>query len=173
MRSGAWILLAALLASPAFAQPLADPIGDILRTPRVDPDEPDTAAEPAAPVATTASPAEAKAYDDRLRASRDAAQTFQGALAGGWTLSGAAGDLYVLQMVDRNGTLEGAWRDPRRPGALNASGFIDQAERTVDGFRVRFGQEVVTATVRVVDGRWSGDLAEQGQTHPVSLRRGP
>lgn len=173
MRPGVWALLAGLLASPAISQPVADPIGDILRTPRLDPDEPDTAAEPAAPVATTASPTEAKAYDDRLRASRDAAQTFQGALEGGWTLSGAAGDLYVLQMVDRDGTLEGAWRDPRRPGALNASGFIDQAERTGDGFRVRFGQDAVTATLHVVDGRWSGDLAEQGQTRPVSLRRSP
>ena len=73
-------------------------------------------------------------------------------------------------LVDRGGALEGAWRDPRRPGALSASGFIDQVERTPDGLTLRFAA-VVASLHANADGRLSGEIAEEGRTTSVSLRR--
>ena len=166
----------------------------------VDPEEPDTAASgarvepdlPAAPVPYTPArrpilttpvrldetgknpdgpptPADV-AYDSRIRASMAAAQGFQGPMDGAWTLLAGDRELYVLQLIDRNGAVEGAWRDPRRPGALNASGLIDQADRTGDDLTVRFAGGAV-AVLHAVDGRWTGELSEGGRKESVRLRR--
>ena len=67
------------------------------------------------------------AYDSRLRASFASAQSFQGPLEGGWTLTAVfqreprATDLYALQLVDRRDRLEGVWRDLKSSGALDGS----------------------------------------------------
>ncbi len=166
----------------------------------VDPDEPDTAAagarvdpDPVAPAPRRPAPrapalnrptridetgkapdgpptpADA-AYDGRLRASMASAQGFQGPMEGGWTLAAGDRELYVLQLVDRNGAVEGAWRDLRRPGALNASGFIDGTDRTGDDLTIRFADGVV-AVLHGAEGRWAGDLTEAGETRAVTLRR--
>jgi hypothetical protein len=110
------------------------------------------------------------AYESRVRASMASAQGFQGPLDGGWTLAGPAGELYALQLVDRAGALQGAWRDLRKPGALDASGFIDQAERVGSDVTLRFGP-MVAVLQSSADGRWSGELTEGGRTQAVSLRR--
>ena len=164
-----------------------------------DPGEPDTAAtgarvdsDPIAPAAPAAAPRRpaltkpvrieqtgkspdgppspaAAAYDSRLTSSKASAQGFQGPMDGGWTLIAGGRELYILQLTDRNGAVEGAWRDPRRPGALDASGFIDQVQRAGDDLTVRIG--AVTMTLHAADGRWSGELSERGRTELVSLRR--
>jgi hypothetical protein len=110
------------------------------------------------------------AYDSRLRASMASAQGFQGPMDGGWTLLEGDRELYVLQLTDRNGAVEGAWRDLRRPGALDASGFVDGAERAGDDLTIRFAGGAV-AVLRGGDGRWSGELTEAGAKRPVTLRR--
>jgi hypothetical protein len=48
-------------------------------------------------------------------------------MEGGWTLLAAERELYVLQLIDRNGASRapGAIRAGRAP--LDASGFIDEA----------------------------------------------
>lgn len=110
------------------------------------------------------------AYDNRIRASMASAQGFQGPMEGRWSLLAGERELYVLQLIDRNGAVEGAWRDPRRAGALNASGFVDQAEHAGDDLTLRFASGAV-AVLHAADGRWSGELSEGGATQSVSLRR--
>ncbi|WP_293678736.1 hypothetical protein [uncultured Phenylobacterium sp.] len=183
MRLAQATLLLALLAAPATAQPPpADPIDALLR-----PSAPPDAAEPAprrpaltAPVRIEQtgkspdgppSPADA-AYDSRLKSSQASARGFEGPLDGGWTLHAGGRALYILQLTDRNGSVEGAWRDPRRPGALDASGFIDQVERVGDALTVRFAGGAV-AVLRAAEGRWSGELSERGRMEAVSLSRNP
>lgn len=109
------------------------------------------------------------AYDGRLRSSAASAQGFHGPLDGGWTLAAGGRDLFVLQLTDRNGVLEGAWRDLRRPGALDASGFVDQAERAGPDVTLRFSGAV--AVLRAVETGWTGELTEAGRTEPVRLTR--
>lgn len=171
--------LAAFAAAPAAGQP-ADPIGELLE--RAGPDDAEVsrpqAAEPeialpAAPQPYAAPPVAASlAYESRIRASFASAQGFQGPLDGGWTLAAPEGDLYAFQLVDRGtGTIEGAWRDVRRPLALEGSGFVDAVDRTGGEVVLRF-DGTRTAVLRVgAGGVWTGELAEPGGRRTVSLRR--
>ncbi|THD57742.1 hypothetical protein [Phenylobacterium sp.] len=116
------------------------------------------------------------AYDSRIRSSFASAQSFQGPLDGGWTLSGAGQDLYILQLVDRRDRLEGVWRDPRRRGARDASGLVDDLERQGGALTLRFvpqpGAPTVVATLRDNGGGvWTGELTEAGARRSVVLRR--
>lgn len=110
------------------------------------------------------------AYDSRLKSSMASAQSFQGPMEGGWTLAAGGRELYAFQLVDRNGAVEGAWRDVRRVGALDASGFIDQVERADGAMTLRIGALVVVLRANA-DGRWVGEITEAGRTQAVSLRR--
>ncbi|HET6970672.1 MAG TPA: hypothetical protein VFH92_06085, partial [Phenylobacterium sp.] len=106
----------------------------------------------------------------RIRAGLAAAQGFLGPLDGGWTLTGGGHDLYVLQLADRNGEVQGAWRDPRRAGQLDSSGLIDEIRR--EGADVRFRIGAASGVLRPgPDGRWTGELTEAGRTQPVKLAR--
>ena len=116
------------------------------------------------------------AYDARIRASLASAQSFQGPLDGGWTLSAGNQDLYALQLVDRRDRLEGAWRDLRRQGALNASGLVDQMQRQGADLTLSFtpepGAPMTLATLHDGgNGFWTGELAEAGRNRAVILRR--
>lgn len=211
-RLAATLLLAALVATPAFAQTPhrarapADPIDALLRPLPKDADleEPDTAAagsavEPdptlpaeaqvagpsAAPRPTLSAPvfvhetgkspdapptpAEA-AYDSRLRSSAASVQGFLGPLDGGWTLAAGGRALYAVQLTDRNGAVEGAWRDLRRAGALDASGFFESIDRAGGSLTFHFA-DGVAATLRPDGGRWTGQLTEAGRQETVSLTR--
>lgn len=117
-------------------------------------------------------------YEARLRASFASAQGLKGPLDGSWRLSAAGGDrLYELQLVD-NGTggLEGVWRDVRRPGALDGSGFVTDISRVGSELRFRLGPQgtrepasaVLTATP---GGGWNGELTENGHRRGVLLQR--
>jgi hypothetical protein len=184
---------AACAAAPAFGQaPPADPIDALLRAPAkpVETEEPDPILPrgpspyvPPPPVLTVPvfvhetgkapdgppSPTD-QAYDSRLRSSAASAQGFQGPLEGGWTLSMGGRELYVLQLIDRNGYVEGAWRDLRRTGALDGSGFIDEIQRVGGGITFRFSAGAV-AVLHAAEGRWTGRLTEAGRTETVSLTR--
>lgn len=115
-----------------------------------------------------------QAYDTRIRASFAAAESFQGPLDGGWTVSaGGRGDLYGLQIVDRRGRLEGAWRDLGRTGP-GSVGLIDHMARTGESVTLSFspaGQTPVTLTLAGVGRTMSGALDEAGRRTPVMLRR--
>jgi hypothetical protein len=117
------------------------------------------------------------AYDSRIRASFAAAEGFQGALEGGWTLATTDGQgLYALQLVDKRDRLEGVWRDLRRKGAIDASGLVDDIQRQGGDLTLRFaaqpgGAANVATLHAAADGGWSGDLAEGGKRWKVSLKR--
>jgi hypothetical protein len=122
--------------------------------------------------------AEERSYEARLRASFNSAQGLQGPLDGGWMLSMASGaDLYALRFVDRgSGPLEGAWRDARRPGALDGFGFLDNIERSSGKVTLRFTRRrgapptVITLSA-AADGQWTGDMVEDGAPRNVVMRR--
>lgn len=111
-----------------------------------------------------------QAYDSRLRASAAAVRGFQGPMEGAWTLSADGRALYALQLVDRGGFIDGAWRDLRRPGALEGSGYIDDVQRTGGDITIRFADGIV-AVLRPADGRWTGKLTEGGRTEAATLAR--
>lgn len=116
------------------------------------------------------------AYDTRIRSSFASAESFQGPLDGGWTLSAEGQDLYALQLVDRRDRLEGVWRDVRRTGSLNASGLVDDMRRQGQDLILRFtptpGAQTSVATLHDSGGgRWTGELAEAGRRRTVALRR--
>jgi hypothetical protein len=115
------------------------------------------------------------AYESRIRSSIASAQSFQGPLDGGWTLTSGPAELYALQLVDRgNGALEGAWRDLRRQGALGSSGFVDQIESQGPDLTLRFTMASGASAEAVLHADaagWSGDLTEGGEHRAVRLRR--
>ena len=172
--AAAWALAA--LAAPAAAQP-SDPIDEVLRRPP--PPEPQSVGEPVFVDQTGRTPDRPptvadQAYDSRIRASSASAQVYQGALDGGWTLASAdGGDLYAFQLSDRgNGAVEGAWRDLRKPGALSASGFVDQIERVGGeivqaGFAVRAIGEALGRPVGKLNVGQLGNVTPQLHVHVV------
>jgi len=115
------------------------------------------------------------AYDARIRASLASAQSFQGPLDGGWTLSDRYGDRYVLQIVDRRDRLEAVWRDLRRAGAITGSGLVDSIQRSGGDLTLKFAEAEtpdLTLTLREgADGRWTGKLVRGDTTFDVTLRR--
>lgn len=200
---GALMAVAALTAAPAHAQIApADPIDALLKQKAVE-DEPDVAAsgstavepDPVVPATAPAAPrsilttptflhetgkapdgpgtAADQAYDDRLRASASAMRRAYGPLEGGWTLSAAGRAVFQLQLVDRDGYVEGAWRDLRRPGALDGSGFIEDTPKTGGDVTLRFAGDAVLV-LHPESGRWAGQLTEAGRSEAATLvRRGP
>lgn len=190
----------ALAAAPALAQPPADdPIDALLRQKPIDTEEPDVAGPdpsgpsplpaqpqpyvPARPILTEPvfldelgkspdgppTPAD-QAYDARLRSSAAAVRSFQGPMEGGWTLSIGGRDAYALQLVDRGGWVDGAWRDLRRPGAPGASGFIEDVRRAGGDLTFRFAEGLV-AVLRPSQGRWIGQLTEGGKSEAATMVR--
>jgi hypothetical protein len=142
-------------------------------------EEPDTAAEPPAPVAPSAKihpDAPTEAYDARVASSFRAAESFQGPLDGGWTLSASGeGALFSVRFVDHAGKLEAAWRDLRRKGALDGSGVVDGVTRDGGRLTLRFSamtgvQDVVTLAAGA-GGVWSGELDEGGHKRSVTLAK--
>ena len=117
-------------------------------------------------------------YENRLRASFASAQGMQGPMDGGWTLSTRDGaKLYALLLVDKNqASLEGAWRDLRRPGVAEASGFFSDIQRIGGQLTASFypgaGRGAAGLSLQAAsNGEWTGDLTEGGRRTPVVLRR--
>ena len=162
MRRGPAGLLLAAIAGAAAAQtppPVIAPSG-----PKVD--APGRLPSPEATVSDLA-------YDARLMSSYAAAQSFQGALDGSWTLAAAdgGGDLYAFQFTDRLGVLEGAWRDLKRGHGADASGLIESASRSPPGLVLRFappGQAAVEVALRP---DLTGELRQGQARTAVALRK--
>ena len=117
-------------------------------------------------------------YETRLRSSFASAQGLQGPLDGAWMLSTTGGQpLYALLFVDKGqGLLEGAWRDPRRRGATDSSGFMASVQRIGSQLRANFqsrpGAPPTTITLDPAGGgTWSGVLDEAGTRTIVTLKR--
>lgn len=117
-------------------------------------------------------------YESRLRSSFASAQGMQGPMDGAWMLRSRSGEtLYSFMLVDKGGgTLEGAWRDPRRRGSPDASGFMVDIQRVGSqvsaSFYPRAGGGVATVMLTPGGGgEWSGDLLEGRDRTAVTLRR--
>lgn len=116
-------------------------------------------------------------YEARMRSSFNSAQGLQGPLDGAWSLRAGGSELYDLQLVDSgSGSLEGAWRDPRRRGATDASGFIDTISRYGGQLTIRLtprpGADAVIITLAAdTRGSWSGEINERGERRSVTMRR--
>lgn len=112
---------------------------------------------------------EEAAYDARLKASAGAVRAYQGPLDGGWIVSAEGVDLYALRLTDRDGVVDGAWRDLRRPGALDASGFLLGSAREGEAVTLRFGG--ATLVLRSAAAGWSAELTEAGAARTAVARR--
>lgn len=105
------------------------------------------------------------AYQNRVLGVFHAAQGKQGPLDGRWRVNADGVDVYILQFADPGAgesRVEGAWRNVRRAGGLDASGFVDQVSREGDEVVVRFTDGARrSAEVRLrnaADGRWQGRI---------------
>jgi hypothetical protein len=115
----------------------------------------------------------AQVYDSRVRASAAAAEQFQGALDGGWTLAAKGQDLYAFELVDKHDSVEGAWRDLRSTREPAASGVIEVVQRAPPGLVIRFiptGEAPVSVTLH---GNLQGELEQRGKRVAVALRKTP
>ena len=121
-------------------------------------------------VGQTALSPEDQAYDARLRSAMAAAQALRGPLEGGWIMSTNGQDLYALELIDRSGVVEGAWRDLRRAGALDASGFIVPTGWADGCLILQLGESRVTLQGDQ-GGGWRGVLQPATGVQEVSLRR--
>jgi hypothetical protein len=173
---------------PAAEVPQAlDPLADLIAQSGQDMDEEqaETAAKPPPrrkpnilPIPAPGEPTPAEqVYELRVRGSIAAAQNLQGPLDGQWRVAGPDGTpLYALQIVDKASgaaPLEGAWRDLRRTGAPGSTGLIDDLQREGEGLSARFsareGGQASTLVLRPdADGRWAGELVEDGAARAVS-----
>ena len=119
-----------------------------------------------------------RSYESRLRSSFASAQGMQGPMDGAWVLRARSGEtLYSFLLVDKGGgTLEGAWRDPRRRGTPEGSGFLVDIQRigtqVTASFYPRPGGGIATLMLNPgPGGEWSGDLLEGRDRTAVTLRR--
>jgi len=118
-----------------------------------------------------------RTYEARLRAGYAAAQGRQGELDGRWLVRSQAGPLYAFQFVDSGaGTLDGAWSDPRRPGALTGSGYLSAVSRTGGRLAISLEAPPRRGPVRLqlrpeAPGQWVGTLTEDGVEVTVRMQR--
>jgi len=129
-----------------------------------------------APPAPQAPGAASEDVDARVRQSFAAAESFQGRLDGGWTVSAGGHDLLQLQLVDNGkGRVEGAWRDLQGGLNANASGLIDPLTVSGDGLELGFrradGLAFRLKERLGSDGRWTGRLWRGDEALDVTLRR--
>jgi hypothetical protein len=117
-------------------------------------------------------------YQNRVLSNFQASQGRQGPFDGRWTVSGSAGDMFVLQLTDpgEGGHIEGAWRDVRRAGG-GRSGLIDSITRDGDNVIVNFVEAQGGAPVEVrlrspQPGGWLGEAnTPEGGRQSIVMHR--
>ena len=154
---------------------------------------PAPATVPAAPVAppaatgeepTTAQPDQSNFGEAQVLAGVAAAETARGPLDGRWRVSLVDGQpLYVFQISDSGGVpdarsiepIEGAWRDLRRPNALDASGVFAVVRRDQEQLSIVFyegvGEEAETLRLDAAGQAWTGELVTAGTRSKVVMTR--
>lgn len=153
-----------LRAAPVAPPPTAEPRPVFIDDRGATPDAPPTAGD--------------MAYQNRVLGVFHAAQGRQGALDGRWRVNADGVDVYILQLADPGAgesRIEGAWRNVRREGGLDASGFVDQVSREDDEVVVRFTDAARRAAeIRLrntPDGQWVGRIVwPQGGANVVMTR---
>jgi hypothetical protein len=176
--AAAWLATAAVADTPPAAAPAAQA--------PLDPEAAGAAADPApAPLTAPEGPDQQAA----IQAAYQAAEALQGPLDGLWRVTDTSGHtLFIFDLSDAGGPpaplaaspdhpeVEGAWRDPDRPRAPDASGFIDSVRGDGRWVQIRFVAgpdrrgEVVTLKA-AANGRWTGELADAVTRHAVIMTR--
>ena len=140
-----------IYAAPVAPPPQAAPRPVFIGDRGASPDAPPTAVD--------------MAYENRVLGVFHAAQGRQGPLDGRWRVNADGVDVYILQLADPGAgesRIEGAWRNVRREGGLDASGFVDQVSRENDETVVRFTDAARrSAEIRLrntPDGAWIGRI---------------
>lgn len=179
-RAFAGIWLALTVAGAAFAQaaPPPPPQSSIPPLPVIVPGPPGPHVETPGKLPEPPKTAPELAYDSRIISSAASAEQFQGPLDGGWTLTRrtfthTTRALYAFELVDKQTTVEGAWRDPRRRGDPAASGVLDLVQRAPPGLVIHFtptGQAPVSVKLRP---DLHGVLEQGGRRTKVTLLRMP
>lgn len=149
------------------------------------PTDPELQPAPPAPMETPGAPDQAASVQSAF----DAAEAMQGPLDGIWRLTDAGGrTLFIFDLSDPGGPpaplaaspdhpgVEGAWRDPGRPGKADASGFLGAIRRDGGRLSMRFveGPDQAEATVDLAlgrDGVWRGALTGDGPRRAVTMIR--
>lgn len=152
------------------------------------------AAAPADPElqATSPAPADTPGAPDQgasVQSAFDAAEAMQGPLDGLWRLNDASGrTLFIFDLSDPGGPpaplaaapdhpgVEGAWRDPARPGKADASGLLDTVVLSSGRLTIGFlkgpdHQAAKVALRRGSDGVWRGALTGAGPRQTVTMIR--
>jgi hypothetical protein len=174
--AAAWLASAAADAAPAA--PASS-----------DPEATPTAGAPADPSAPPFTALGGPDQQADIHAAYQAAEALQGPLDGLWRLQDTSGrTLYIFDLSDTGGPpaplaampdapwVEGAWRDPDRPGAPDGSGFIDSVQGDSRWIQIRFVAgpdhrgEVVTLKA-AANARWTGDLADAAASRAVVMTR--
>jgi hypothetical protein len=149
------------------------------------PPDPELQTAPPAPMEAPGAPDQAASVQSAFAA----AEAMQGPLDGIWRLNDASGrTLFIFDLSDAGGPpaplaaspdhpgVEGAWRDPNRPGKADASGFMDNIQREGARLSIRFveGPDQANATVNLAlgrDGVWRGALSGAGPRQAVTMIR--
>jgi hypothetical protein len=157
--------------------------------PAAQPSDPETEAPAASAAAAPFTIPEGPDQQAAIQSAYQAAEALQGPLDGLWRLDDAAGHtLFIFDLSDAGGApaplaalpdapgVEGAWRDPARPGAPDASGFIDSVRSDGRWVQIRFVEGVdrraEVVTLKAVGGaRWAGELADSGASRAVVMTR--
>ena len=120
---------------------------------------------------------EDQAYDATVLNGAALAQSRQGPLDGGWTVSSADGAaLLSLELADRGEGVEGVWRDLTAGQGVRRWGFVTPAAPEGGRTTLRLWGADASAPMSVtveptVDGSWRGSITRDGVTAPVLLRR--
>lgn len=125
--------------------------------------------------------------ESQIRANYQSAEAARGALDGRWALAPADGGppIYVFQFSDSGGAadarattpmapqVEGAWRDMRRPDALNGSGITETIRRDAQGITIVFYEDnqAQTFVLQPAGTAWTGQLMLGGARTKVLMTR--
>jgi hypothetical protein len=125
--------------------------------------------------------------ESQIRANFQTAEAARGALDGRWRLAPADGGapIYVFQFSDSGGApdarattpmapqVEGAWRDMRRPDALNGSGITETIRRNAQGITIVFYEDSQQQTfdLQPAGAAWTGELMLAGVRTKVLMTR--
>jgi hypothetical protein len=156
--------------------------------PPAQPTSPSGQAAPTIDSILTQEPPTEDAREAAVRAAFAAAEALRGGLDGRWRVSSSDGvALYVFQFADSGvspdprsstpwtPTIEGAWRDLQREGAVDNSGFINSIQRDGASLVIRFFNrdpvhaEVLTLSLQA-GGAWRGSLDGAGHRVVVMNR---
>ena len=186
------VIAAVVIGQTAAPAPVPAPAPPPAAQPEPSPAAPVAPVAPVAPIDEEGAPVQngqANIGESQIRTNFQAAEAARGSLDGRWrlTLPDGGQTLYVFQFSDSGGApdarattpmspqVEGAWRDMRRPDALNASGMFETVRRDGGKLTVVFDEgqppQPQTLVLQPAGDAWTGDLTIGGVQTKVAMTR--